>query len=528
MSKKVMALIFISLLLISSLCPAARVFATDISDTASSWKEFDAWMTAHKKSGGTLKLTADIRCEQEIWSYIRPRNAEPVTLELEGHSLIFTGTAELRAYNFNVRGNGGESASLKAAAGSYVLYKTYGESRLTGKNGPVLWQEEGAVLYADSTWDGAVHFAREPVAESIDEVKIVPVEPEEDGISRLPHTVQARICHQGNGENKTLPVHWNLDQKARQAFQERCRLTVCGSLDIPSLKTPKCTVVFKDQSLTWTNIKVRASSGLRYDILADFEASTACLFDVQAQYSFDGENYAAAAQTRAETEKEQSFAITFYEPDYFQYIEQKPEDLIWNTDIHPYLYLRIEWLSASAGERKYSDVVKISGVDFSIVPVTDGNRGGGTGIINSPGESDPKEKDDGSVEENSGEAEESSQKEVYGPKESRVPADEPAAAGNDIVPQKPIPVTEWQLPLFRQNNRELEQQTRSSEQENREFEKKTVNRAGEKNEAAQGGQRFLSVMVGLGAVAAVMAAATLFFHPGLLLKILSRFRKSGG
>lgn len=508
MNKKVMALIFISLLFLGSLCPAARVFATDISDTASTWEEFDAWMKAHKKSGGTLTLTADIRCEQELWSYIRLRNAEPVTVNLDNYSLTFTGTAELRAYNFTLRGKGGESASLKAAAGACVLYETYGESGLTGENGPVLWQEEGAVLYAGSIPDGAAHFAQKPVAESIDEINIVSVEPGEDGVSHLPDTVQARVCYQGRGERKTLPVHWQLDKKALQVFQERCRLTVCGSLDIPSLNEPQCTVVFKNQPLTWTSIKVRVSSGLRYDIFAEFDTSAAFPIDVQAQYSFDGENYEAAGETYAETENDRNFILTFYEPDYFHYIEQKEEYLIWDTGSHPDLYLRIKWLSVSAGEREYSDVIKISGADFSIIPVTEGNRGGGTGIINPPGESGPEEENNISAEENS------TQERTYGPEEYHKPEDKPATAANENgnTPQKTIPMTELRLPLLQRDAGKSEQQAQSIEQRTRESEEKVCAKSGEENETGSGGRRIRSVIVGLGTAAAVMSVSFLYFY----------------
>lgn len=508
MNKKVMALILITLLFLGLLCPAARVFATDISDTASSWKEFDAWMTAHKKSGGTLTLTADIRCEQELWSYIRTRNAEPITVNLDNYSLTFTGTAELRAYNFTLRGKGGESSSLKAAAGAGVLYETYGESGLTGENGPVLWQEEGAVLYADSIPDGTAHFAQKPVAESIDEINIVSVESGEDGVSCLPDTVQARVCYQGRSEKKTLPVHWNLDKNALQAFRERYRHTVCGSLDIPSLNEPQCTVVFMDQPLTWTSIKVRVSSGLRYDVFAGFAASAAPPLDVQAQYSFDGENYEAAGETHVETEHDLNFVLTFYEPDYFHYIEQKEEDLIWDTGSHPDLYLRIKWLSSSVGEREYSDVIKISGADFSIIPVTEGNRGGGTGIINPPEASGPKEENDRSEEENS------SQESVYGPEEYHKQEDKPAAAenGKQSTPQKPIPVTELRLPFLQRDAGESEQQTQRVEQRSRESEQKVCVKRGEKNETGSGERRIRSVIAGLGTTGAVIAVSFMFFY----------------
>ena len=504
------------LLLISLLCPPRPAFATDIiEDTASTWEELWAWLDNHRTRGGTLRLTADIEADKVHVGYIRPEGAEPVLLDLDGHRVVITGALELMAWNFSMQSSS-EGGNIRIADGAELAYETYGTGTLAGA-GPLLWQEEGAVLLTEGVEESLVHYAAGPVAAYVLSPDMQFVDPGEDARAYLPSTVWADTCFRGKKESRvSLPVRWNLDTDTADNLKNRMRCDITGALDIPALDIPVCTVVFPDQPLTWAGVTVKDYKGI-YMISAEY-LFTGLSGQIEAQYSFDAEQYKTVQTMQVQDPEWESVNLKFMDTDIW---DLKETDLGWEKNQYPSLYLRLFWADAPEEAMRYSDVLKIDGSTLEITGDTGGNRGGGTALLppaeglpgDTGGKTENTEKQDGTpaAADNKGSKEEKSDISGSGTCDYR----KPDGAGDEAIQ----PETDEGNPAGHHGIADTSAAGKVEEY------KAKSSLSQEKKAEAAGHIPTAVILAGAGSIVSVMTLSAIWLHPRKFKKKIKRTRK---
>ncbi len=132
------------------------------SQTVYSLAELEAWIKAHKNSGGTVQLGQDLVVEEgESWSHIGWYGDPVMTVDTGPYCIRIRGQAQLFEY-LEFTGQGGENGVLRVERGGLLECHT----SVTASHGIAIYQEEGSIL--DLNWDYVrpeekIHLAEKPV-----------------------------------------------------------------------------------------------------------------------------------------------------------------------------------------------------------------------------------------------------------------------------------------------------------------------------------------------------------------------------
>lgn len=98
------------------------------NDTAATAEEFEAWLHAHKTTGGTLTLTQDIYIEHDFdyLSGTMIRYLQPVTIDTGAHTIYVKGFLLMEALNYKltIRGEGNEQGLRWECGYRYGKYRS--------------------------------------------------------------------------------------------------------------------------------------------------------------------------------------------------------------------------------------------------------------------------------------------------------------------------------------------------------------------------------------------------------------------
>ena len=146
------------------------------NDTAATAEEFEAWLHAHKTTGGTLTLTQDIYIDHDFdyLSGTMIRYLQPVTIDTGAHTIYVKGFLLMEALNYKltIRGEGNEQGLIHVLPGGNA---DIGMVNIEAACGFALIQEEGSVLGCISKElnpvygnriQGEVRFAQKPVIDA--------------------------------------------------------------------------------------------------------------------------------------------------------------------------------------------------------------------------------------------------------------------------------------------------------------------------------------------------------------------------
>lgn len=345
-----------------------RQAETTPPDTAATADELLAWLDAHQRTEGTVRLTSDIFLDN--LSYVRISKV-PITIDTGEFSIIAAGCVELYISGLTICGYGGEDGVLRAAKGGdlFISYLT-----IVADAGYTVVQEEGAGFVLDSVVlaEGSILYANTPFICYWDPVLIL-VEPGQIASEVLPASVPANVRRLGGIHYEEVPVNWELS--GHEAYEEqRLRFTFNSTVTGFAFEEAlTCTVVYNDFPFTFTEVTANESRTY-YDIGANFTKPEVTFpITISQEYSFDGETW-------AEMDESQIWNYTGLD-----FIFSKIEDddaVIWDTVRNPWLYIRIHWRDGEV--HHFSNVLRFSGVDFGAAEDIGGNRGGGTDIIAPP------------------------------------------------------------------------------------------------------------------------------------------------
>lgn len=259
----------------TSSVPAASA-ADTAQDTASSWPELRDWLAAHKLSGGTVRLTADIEIGEnyDYTTGVSPRDfREPVTVECGAHTISVLPGAEvyliMTMYKLTVSGDGGARGLLRVLPGGTLYLDMLNLTAASAADSAVV-QEEGALLVVDQkdyppVLTGQIRYAAAPVLLAPAGVDpsfcVVPESAAEmeDIAAALPETAMLRINWQGEMQRSVAqPVVWDTAAIADDLAARR-RTVVRGSYtgalngdglsgllaqDCPQFSAPQRTLAF--------------------------------------------------------------------------------------------------------------------------------------------------------------------------------------------------------------------------------------------------------------------------------------------
>ena len=205
---------------------AAEMGAAE-EETVSSWPELRDWLAAHKRSGGTVRLTADIEIgeDYDYTADVPPRDfREPVTVECGAHTISVLPGAEvylsMTMYKLTVSGTGGERGLLRVLPGGALYLGMLNLTAASAADSAVV-QEEGALLVVDQkdyppVLTGQIRYAAAPVLLAPEGVGpsfcVVPesAAEREDIAAALPETAMLRINWQGKMQRSVeQPVVWD-------------------------------------------------------------------------------------------------------------------------------------------------------------------------------------------------------------------------------------------------------------------------------------------------------------------------------
>ena len=349
-------------------------------DSVSCAEEFQAWMEAHRNSGGSMKLTDNITLSG-FHVFIPDGPGSPhVFIDTGGYTITIAGEVEFwNDCHLTFQGGTETAAVFRVAEGGMLTLShisiecASGEASSESGMPYVLWQEEGAALIvADCRIEGEIHFAETPFVLYENTASVI-VEKGQQAV--FPAEIECDVNFQGQvSYRQSVPVSWDLTGKEQQQA-DRVRFQVSGSYPgAASAAPPLCTVIYHDYPLTFT--EARAVKSHRGYI---FRCGYAKLEELHpaaiiVEYSFDGENWFLYEEKKC----------TIYE-DFFSVCIVDDQ---WNTAEYPYLYLRLQ--CEQEGVRYFSNVLGFAADNLKEAVDQGGTRGGGTSVTNPPKEPELK------------------------------------------------------------------------------------------------------------------------------------------
>ena len=343
--------------------------AVSESETVSTGEALLDWLESHKNTGGTVRLTDHVVLDGAYSFYPIGINGADLFVDTGQYTITVTGEiAFLSNGRLTFSGEPDEQGVFYVAEKGVL--SLYGISVESGRF--ALWQEEGAGLeVSDCSVLGDVHYADTPFVMYYNDSLCAVVEKGQTLNDALPTQISCTINKQGQlVANEPVALSWNLEGTESQQ-EERRRFDLQGSfLQAESAKPVRCTVVYNDYPLTFTDVSASAS-GNGYTFQGGFTAPKESLpFTVMAEYSFDGENWIVCEEQTA-TNTNSGFCI---------YIPVKLKQR--SAAVGSKIYIRLQW--NDNGTHYFSNVLCYAADNVDQVDDIGGSRGGGTSIINPP------------------------------------------------------------------------------------------------------------------------------------------------
>lgn len=366
--------LFVLLLLtvLSSLYFSSIVYATE-NDTVSTEAEMVQWMEAHKNTGGTVNLDADITL-RDMWYYIPDRpGMSLVTVNMNEFHITIAGEISFHSDNHLVfRGAADETGMFRVVPGGQLyLHGLSVEDKASDgaeEEGYALVQEEGAGLIVEECQvAGRTNYAETLFVIDNSPMTVV-AEPGQAAADVLPTVIEGKVNRKGKvSYEKEIPVSWKLTGTEKRQ-QERMRFTVQGVFSgAASIVPPTCTVVYNDFPLTFTDVDASATSSA-FLFKGGFTKPKKHIPMLLAwEYSFDNKNWI-------------EFEADYLSPsDYGFFISIDKDE--WDISVYPYVYIRLH--GSHNGTEYYSDVLRYTN-DLKQEEPLGGGRGGGTSIVRPP------------------------------------------------------------------------------------------------------------------------------------------------
>lgn len=364
--------------------PATSLMTASVSDAQpepepdgiSSAAELAAWLQSHLYTGGRAKLTDDIVMDTS-YVFVPYPKLPPLFVETGSHTIFVRADVEFWSDGrLTFSGEGGGQGMFHVEQGSMLLLDGV-TVETADDNGSqyALWQEDGASLILGNTFApclvlGNVHYSDMPFVLGVENACVV-VEKGQllDGL--LPETVSCRVNYRGDVlEHEPMVVSWYTEGTGRQQA-ERLRFQLQGAfLQAASEVEPICTVVYNDYPLTFTRAEASALSN-GYAFRGSFtRQEDALLAAVLPEYSFDGENWIREEENGA-----------FGADIGFSFVVLGDQ---WDVSANPYIYIRLH--GDTEEQVYYSNVLRYAAGNMDVAEDLGGSRGGGTAIVNPPGD----------------------------------------------------------------------------------------------------------------------------------------------
>lgn len=344
------------------------LYTDTAADLVSTGAELTNWLETHKNTGGTVRLTDNIVldgyyvfCPDTVNMPALFVDADCYTITVK-EEVIFMSDAHLTFY-----GQAQEKGIFRVVKGGLLFLE--GIAVEGGQN--ALWQEEGAgMVVKNCRVSGDVHYAEMPFVITA-RADCVLVEKGQTAGDVLPAQIKCSVNRQGEVRyNEILPVSWNLEEGKTQQ-KKRLRFEAQGAfLTAASKETLTCTVAYHDYLLTFLDV-IATQTPIQYLFRGEYTKPADKLpIQVAAEYSFDGKIWITYDETTVSDEFE-AFFIGF-------------EAKQWDTAKNPYVYIRLRW--NDNGKNRFSNVLRYAAQNMSYAEDQGGSRGGGTSVVNPPGE----------------------------------------------------------------------------------------------------------------------------------------------
>lgn len=340
------------------------------------------WLEAHKNTGGTVKLADHVFLDGYYCYCPNGMNRPSVFVDTDKYTITVTGEIELMSDDHLLFSGQPDSKSIFYVAQRGAL-SMMGVAVEGGQC--ALWQEEGAgLVIEDCHISGHIHYADIPFVIDQNPVCIV-VEKGQTVNDVLPTEISCTVNRQGQiSHNEPVPLSWNLEGSEKQQAERR-RFRLQGSfLQAASAEPALCTVAYNDYPLTFTDVKA-TDDGRRYTFQGGYTKPEEALpITVISEYSFDGENWIVYDEANV-NDIDAGFFISF-----------RSEER--DRAASPNIYIRLQW--NDNGTEYLSNVLCYAADNLEHVEEIGGSRGGGTSIVNPPG--DPQKNGDDATSEGKG------------------------------------------------------------------------------------------------------------------------------
>jgi hypothetical protein len=319
-------------------------------DTVSTADEFKEWLDSHKNNGGRVKLTNSIVLKEFYYFTPNGGNRPDIVVDTDTYTITAAGyIAFLSDGHLIFQGKARDKGIFHVVKGGILtLDGVFVKSESEGTSPQyALWQEEGAGLVLENTYTktsvtGNIHYADAPLVTEESSVCVV-VEKGQSAESLLPTEIKCTVNHQGQiWYNKPTPVSWDLAGTEKHQ-QNRQRFQVKGfSSQVLYYVAPKCTVVYNDYPLTFTEVDAFIRANAYYFQGKYTKPKGELPITVAAEYSFDGKNW-IRDEVKTVSSDSTGFSVSF------------PCDE-WDTDQNPSVYIRLQ--GEKDDKRYFSNVLR--------------------------------------------------------------------------------------------------------------------------------------------------------------------------
>lgn len=319
-------------------------------DTVSTADEFKEWLESHKNNGGRVKLTNNIVLKEFYYFTPNGGNRPDIVVDTDTYTITAAGyIAFLSDGHLVFQGKARDKGIFHVVKGGILtLDGVFVKSESEGTSPQyALWQEEGAGLVLENTYTktsvtGNIHYADAPLVTEESSVCVV-VEKGQSAESLLPTEIKCTVNHQGQiWYNKLTPVSWDLAGTEKHQ-QNRQRFQVKGfSSQVLYYVAPKCTVVYNDYPLTFTEVDAFIRANAYYFQGKYTKPKGELPITVAAEYSFDGKNW-IRDEVKTVSSDSTGFSVSF------------PCDE-WDTDQNPSVYIRLQ--GEKDDKRYFSNVLR--------------------------------------------------------------------------------------------------------------------------------------------------------------------------
>lgn len=319
-------------------------------DTVSTADEFKEWLESHKNNGGRVKLTNNIVLKEFYYFTPNGGNRPDIVVDTDTYTITAAGyIAFLSDGHLIFQGKARDKGIFHVVKGGILtLDGVFVKSESEGTSPQyALWQEEGAGLVLENTYTktsvtGNIHYADAPLVTEESSVCVV-VEKGQSAESLLPTEIKCTVNHQGQiWYNKPTPVSWDLAGTEKHQ-QNRQRFQVKGfSSQVLYYVAPKCTVVYNDYPLTFTEVDAFIRANAYYFQGKYTKPKGELPITVAAEYSFDGKNW-IRDEVKTVSSDSTGFSVSF------------PCDE-WDTDQNPSVYIRLQ--GEKDDKRYFSNVLR--------------------------------------------------------------------------------------------------------------------------------------------------------------------------